>query len=461
MPSLRTHLATALRASPAMERLCPRAPPREKPWRERALVSGTLLLAYLTAAHLPLLGVADAAPDASTWKQMLGVKGGTWMALGVDPIVTAGLVFKLLVACGVLRGGGDDKVARRDDELLQTAVTLAVTAWQLLWYLHASVEWDHGLADLARVGLVALQLAPLGVLLVLLDNATGRGAGLLGASSLYVAASTVTSVLWRALSPWSAPGTDAPEGAVPALLQGAWHQGAPGLVAGALRPDGANVPQVLVTGLLVGAAVVLHDAQVHLLTKRAADPKNHARPYGIKLTHTAETPVVLYAMVTSHFNAVSQALWHRYGTGWLGAWETDRLRPVGGLAHWIDPRAWLAPVPADVAAARLAGYAAFTLAACVTLSVVWACLDGLSARGVAQQFAQQKLTVVGHREASTRRLLHRHVSAATVWSGLLIGGLVVLTEVCPPLVSGVSLFVAVSTLEGLAASVAGNEHEIW
>lgn len=81
------------------------------PFREKVLWTALILLCYLVCSQIPLYGIGSSdSSDPFYWSRViLASNRGTLMELGIQPIVTSGLVMQLLAGAKLIEYDQSDK----------------------------------------------------------------------------------------------------------------------------------------------------------------------------------------------------------------------------------------------------------------------------------------------------------------------------------------------------------------
>lgn len=125
-----------------------------------------------------------------------------------------------------------------------------------------------------------------------------------------------------------------------------------------------------------------------------------AGTYPIKLFYTSNIPIILQTALVSNLYFLSQILYRRYSdnifVNLLGQWrETSSSHgqsiPVGGLAYYISPPSTTYEIFSDPF--RTFFYISFVLGTCALFSKTWPEVSGSSAKDVAKQLREQKVSI--------------------------------------------------------------------
>ncbi|MCJ7632249.1 preprotein translocase subunit SecY, partial [Candidatus Bathyarchaeota archaeon] len=177
-------------------------PDRRIPFRERLIWTALVLIAYLLMTEIPLFGVTRSSSQGDPYfylRVIFASSRGSLMELGIQPIVTAGLLTQLLGSSGLIQF---DNKSSEDRGLLAGAtkfVTIMMTSVLAIAYL-GSGSYGTSLSLAATLS-IFLQLFSAGLLLMLLDELLQKGWGLGSGISLFIAAGVAQKIFWDLLSP--------------------------------------------------------------------------------------------------------------------------------------------------------------------------------------------------------------------------------------------------------------------
>uniref|UniRef100_A0A0D9VXP2 Translocon Sec61/SecY plug domain-containing protein n=1 Tax=Leersia perrieri TaxID=77586 RepID=A0A0D9VXP2_9ORYZ len=433
-----------------------REPDRRVPFQKKLACTAASLFAFLACSQLPLYGLVRPAAGADPFywvRAILASNRGTVMELGITPIVTAGTFVQLLVGSNLIRA---DSSNRQDRALLSAAqklLSIVITAGEATAYVLSGAYGSVGDLGAGNAILIVLQLMFGGMVVIFLDELLQKGYGFGSGISLFTAANTCESIVTKAFSPALLDRGRGPEfvGAVTAtahLLATRANKLSAAREA-FFRAGLPNLCGLAATCAVFLAAVYLQSLHVTLPVRPRNAPRGHrGGGYNIRLLYTSGMPVVLLSSAVSSLYLVSQALYRRFGGGYLvgllGKWSSSDGVPVGGIAYYVTAPASLASAVGDPF--HIVIYVAFMLAACAMLSKAWVMVSGSSSRDVARQLREQQMVMPGMREASMKRELDRYIPPAAALGGVLIGALTVGADMMGAVGSGAGMLLAVTTV---------------
>jgi protein transport protein SEC61 subunit alpha len=180
-------------------------PSRRVSFNERLVWTGLVLVVYLIMAEIPLYGaVPIGANDPFYYLRVIFASNrGSLMELGIQPIVTAGMVIQLLGGSGLI----DMDQSNPEDRSLMSGVTkffsIIMTTFIAIAYLLSGAYGTD--LSIETSLLIFLQLFFAGIVLMLLDELLQKGWGFGSGISLFIAAGVAQKILWNTLSPLPFP----------------------------------------------------------------------------------------------------------------------------------------------------------------------------------------------------------------------------------------------------------------
>ncbi len=425
------------------------APPTKKlSFRARLAWTGAVLVIYLVMCEVPLYGIpSPQGGDPFLYLRVIfASRRGSLMELGIQPIVTAGLVLQLLVASKII----ECDFTNPEDRALFTAAnkffSIVLTGVNALAYIVGGV---YGGLSFVNAVLVFSQLMVAGIVLILLDEMVQKGWGLGSGISLFILAGVAQSIFWNSFSPIGPVEDGLSHGAIIATAQaiatGNWK---------ALYDRGVY-PTLL--GFLATIAVFM--VVIYMQGMRVEIPITYARfrgfrgRYPISLLYVSNIPVIFSSALFANVYFISQILWSNYNRDgsnfWLnllGTFTTTPnggLRPSGGLVYYmVAPRS-----PSEVVGdpLRALAYLLIMVFACGLFAKIWLEIGGLDPATVARQIVDSGLQVPGFRRSyqAVKRLLERYIPTVTVLGGVIVGLLAALSDFVGVFGSGMGILLAV------------------
>ncbi|MEO0341549.1 MAG: preprotein translocase subunit SecY, partial [Bacteroidota bacterium] len=153
--------------------------------------------------QIPLYGVyiTDGADPLYMLRMMLASNKGSLMELGIQPMITSGMILQLLAGAKIIHV---DQKVDEDKELFQTATKvfgLLFTFGEATAYVLSGVYGTLGQLGYINALLIVIQLTVAGLVVMLLDELLQKGYGLTSGTSVFIACNIAESILWRAFSP--------------------------------------------------------------------------------------------------------------------------------------------------------------------------------------------------------------------------------------------------------------------
>lgn len=432
-------------------------PPRKPRLGERFLWTALVLFAYLAMAQVPLYGIQWGRGE---YERMLLIQvimashRGTLMELGIGPLVTAGIVWQMLVGGGLIKLDLTTREGRKIYSGVQKLLTLAFALAQSLAYIWGGY---YGLLSLPAQLLVVTQLMFASLLVLLMDDMLEKGWGVGSAVSLFIAAGVALQVFWELFSPL-AVGDGLFIGVVPSLLHATFTYATTGnatlLHEAVIR--GAGYPSFVGLVSMIGFVLLL----TYLDSVRVEIPISAARYGGVrsklplKLLYVSNLPVILISTVYANLFIVARAMWTRFNPGNINPWfnifamynatTMEPLKP--SLVYYLTPPMGLASLARDPV--QVAVYVALFVALSIAFSWIWVSATGMDPRGQAEQFAKAELQIPGFRSSTSvlEAVLRPYVWSLTAVSGALVGFIAALGDLLGTLGSGTGLMLLVGIL---------------
>ncbi|OAG31438.1 protein transport protein SEC61 subunit alpha [Nematocida displodere] len=432
------------------------SPVRKVLFQEKLLWTMIAILIYLVCSQIPLFGIMvnDKADPVYWLRAMMAGSRGTLMDLGLSPILISGSIIQLLTFTQIITV---------DESLNEDAALFAVFQKLLalvITFGHALVQVSTGFfGSPAKLGmsvccLIVAQLMSSGVIIILLDELLQKGYGLGSGVNLFIVANICESIVWKALSPSVFNNGKGPEfeGSILSLLQllkirknklGALYEAM-------FRKNHPNLFCLFTTGLMFGLVIYLHNIRLNMpleSTQHGVSPPKWA----IKLFYVSSMPIIIQKQAITTFYGISRFLALRYPRSWvvqvLGRWdigESMGYEPVGGIAYFISP-------PSDIIAALKSPvhfliYALFMIGTSALIAYYWVEMNENSAAAVGKGLKQQKFVLKGMSSEGTQKTLDRYIPIAAVLSGLIIGGICIMSDLLDTIGSGQNIILAVSII---------------
>mgnify|MGYP000415600664 FL=1 len=441
-------------------RILPEVPKPSKPvtFREKLFWTGIVLTIYFIMCQVTLFPLSPQQPGFERFfflRLIFASRRGTLAELGIGPIVTAGLIFQLLVGSKIL----DLDLTDPEDRALFTG------GQKLFAFLFALLESSvyafsgiYGLTKLSYKLAVFLQLFAASTLVILMDEMIQKGWGLGSGVSLFIAAGVAQQIFWLCLAPY--PMDDGlPLGALLALFSAMaksirTHSFEP-LKNAIIRPHG--LPDFIGLISMIGIFLLI----AYLESVRVELPVVYPRYRGLrakvpfKFLYVSNVPVILTGALSANIMMFARILWNRYSNSasikyikWIVNYETvnntEVLRP--SLVYYLTPPNSVSQVMTDPMRAVI--YLLLFTILCVFFAIAWVETSGMDPETQAEQLVQAGLQIPGFRrsERVIAAILRRYIPALTILSGLTVGIIAAVADMLGAIGSGMGILLLMDIL---------------
>ncbi len=434
-------------------------PARRVSLRERLIWTAIVLVAYFTMAQIPLYGIGGAGRQSQALlflQVIMASRRGTLMELGIGPIVTAGIIWELIVGSQIVKLDLTTKEGRVLYAGVQKILALAFGAFEALAYIMGGA---YGYLSSSAAALVFVQLMVATLIVLLMDEMLQKGWGLGSAVSLFIAAGVAQQIFWELFSPLGPLGDELYYGVVPSLayalskgMGGNWS------LTMSLLARRTGYPDVLGLLTMLGFVLLL----TYLETMRINIPVVSTRFGGtrsmipLKFLYVSNLPIILVSALYADIHIFARALWQRFNhdnsnpwLSWLAMYNyTDgRLTPMkGSLVYYLTPPRTIWSLYEDPV--HVAVYVALFLCLSVLFAVAWVATAGMDPKSQAEQLIKSELQVPGFRRSVKvlESLLSRYIWPLTILSGLIVGTIAVISDILGALGSGIGILLMVGIL---------------
>lgn len=218
------------------------------------------------------------------------------MELGIQPIITSGMILQLLAGAGILKIDQNDKEEAALFQQAQKLAGLLVTLGEAIAYVSSGVYGDFAELGLINATFIVAQLFFAGVLVLLLDELLQKGYGLNSGISVFIAANIGETILWKAFSPMTfTSGNETEfEGAIIAFFHFLITRSnkLEALAKAFYRSSAPNLLNLIATVLVILIVIYFQGFRVEL-TLISQKAKGYKQPYPIKLFYTSNMPIIL------------------------------------------------------------------------------------------------------------------------------------------------------------------------
>lgn len=427
--------------------------------KDKVVWTAIALLIYLICCQIPLYGVyiTDGADPLYMLRMMLASNKGSLMELGIQPMITSGMVLQLLAGAKLIHV--DNKVDE-DKELFQTAQKvfgLLFTFAEASAYVLSGVYGSYSQLGLLNIVLIIAQLTFAGFVVMLLDELLQKGYGLTSGISVFIACNVAETIIWRALSPITiSAGSDTEfEGAIIAFFHFIIMKSNKfeALQKAFFRQNAPNLINLVSTVLVVLIVVYFQGFKVEI-TISSTRQRGYEYPYPIRLFYTSNMPIILQSALISNLFFFSQLLYTNFKTNFIvrliGVWQdvdmSGRSVPTSGLVYWLTPPQSIFDLIFSFP--KTVFYIAFVMVTCAVFSKTWIDVSGSSSWDVAKQIRDEGMTIKGYNAdpsgKNIKRYLDHYIPIAASFGGLCIGALSVGADLLGAIGSGTGILLAIT-----------------
>ncbi len=436
-------------------------PPRKPSFRERILWTGLVLVAYFLLGQIPLYGIprqtGQGIPALVFLQVVLASRRGTLMELGIGPIVTAGIVWELLVGSRIVNIDLTTKEGRTIFAGVQKILAIAFAALEAIAYIVGGV---YGTLSSYAATLVFIQLFIVSIIVLLMDELLQKGWGLGSAISLFIAAGVAQQIFWELFAPVGPLQDGLYYGVLPSIIYGLTYYVSTGnstlLQHSILRPTG--YPDLLGLFSMIAFLLLL----TYLETTRITIPVASARFGGmrtripLKFMYVSNIPVILVGALYADLMLFTQVLWPRFNPNNTNPYlsiiarynVTDRgLVPLpGSLVYYLTPPRTVWSIQRDPIHVLI--YASLFILLSVLFALAWVLTSGMDPEAQAEQLVKAQLQIPGFRRSTKviAAILRKYVWALSVLSGILVGIIAVFSDILGALGGGIGILLMVGIL---------------
>lgn len=463
-------------------------PLRRLTFNEKIKWTGIILILYFVMTQITVFGVGQQQYEQFQFLQiLLGSTFGSLMSLGIGPIVTASIVLQLLVGSKIIPW---DLKSENGKMLFQgTQKLLAI----LLSFIEGWAYVSFGAVPAAApnfIGIVVLQLAMGGILVIFMDELIskwGFGSGV----SLFIVGGVSKTILIRALNPLTQAGGFPTAGNPPA-----------GLIPFSVFALGVgDITQAFFSMLPIFATLIVFFLVVYANSIKVEIPlaygsiRGFGRRWPLKYFYTSNISVILIAALLANVQIFGRMLSSR-GFTWLAELNAEG-QITGGLLYYLTPPTtqaisgimisiglfavigamlayyikrngikitfgfaimgailWvvfvyttgltsLLNIPvADMI--RLLVYSSFMIIGATIFSIFWVYTSGMDAHSVAEQIQSTGMQIPGYRRdiRIIERVLNRYIPVLAVVGGASVGFLAAFADFTGALGTGTGILLS-------------------
>jgi protein transport protein SEC61 subunit alpha len=415
----------------------------------------------LICCQIPLYGVyiTDGADPLYMLRMMLASNKGSLMELGIQPMITSGMVLQLLAGAKIIHV---DQKVDEDRELYQTAnkvFGILFTFAEATAYVFSGVYGSTEQLGMLNVVLIIAQLTAAGCVVLLLDELLQKGYGLTSGISVFIACNVAETIVWRALSPITiTAGTDTEfEGAIIAFFHFMITKSSKieALQKSLYRQNAPNLFNLMSTVVVILGVVYFQGFKVEI-TISSTRQRGYDYPYPIRLFYTSNMPIILQSALISNLFFFSQMLYTNFKGNFLvrllGTWQdvdmSGRSVPTYGLVYLLTPPQSL--LDFVFSPIKTLFYISFVMITCAVFSKTWIEVSGSSSWDVAKQIRDEVMTIKGYNAdpsgRNIKRYLDHYIPIAASFGGLCIGALSVGADLLGAIGSGTGILLAITII---------------
>lgn len=439
-------------------------PATKLPFRERFQWTLIILIIFLVASQIPLIGIRSTTRDDPLYwfRTIFASQRGTLMELGTGPMMLSGLLIQVLTGLGVIRTDSKNKKQVSMMNSFEKLLTMGIAIIQAFMYVLLGMYGSVRQLGLIRSLLIIVQLTGMSTIVVLLDELTSKGWAITSGVSLLTATNVCESIFWKTFSIASIKRDKGKEyeGAFIALLYMLLTRKNKimAIVDAFTRSDLPNLFNVISSIVILALTVFLQNVyySIPLQHQHTRQPFN----YPIKLLYSGTMPVMLLSTVTSYFFMMSQLLYRRIGSNFLvrliGDWaEVDgfggQLEAVGGIAYYLSP-------PSSILSCithpfHFVIYTAIRCGACAYLSEIWLRYSPNGPGKVVGDIKRNGLIKPGIRAERLKSYVSEPIETAATVSGFVVGLIGVIADLTGAIGGGSGLLISAGTISDVAEKV--------
>jgi preprotein translocase SecY subunit len=433
-------------------------PPRRLRLGERLFWTALVLLLYMALGQVPLYGIRWSEQGYQPMlliQVIMASRRGTLMELGIGPLVTAGIVWQLLVGSGIVELDLTTREGRRIYAGVQKLLTILFALFEALAYIWGGV---YGELSPAAQLIVLAQLMVASFLVMLMDDMLEKGWGLGSAVSLFIAAGVAQQIFWELFAPIGPVGDGLFVGAVPSLFHAAFTYASTGNSTLLREVVARRTGYPDLVGLI--SMIVFLVFLTYLDSMRVEIPVAASRYGGLrariplKLLYVSNLPVILVSALYANLFIVARAVWSRFNPDnanpWLNAfvmYNATTMEPLKpSLIYYLTPPRGLYSLARDPL--QVAVYTLVFVGLSVAFALIWVAATGMDPSGQAEQFAKAQLQVPGFRLSTKvlEAILRPYIWSLTVVSGALVALIAVVGDLLGTLGSGIGLMLTVGII---------------
>ena len=429
-------------------------PQYKRPLKKKIIATTVSLWIFLTLCQIPLYGIQKHnTQDPLQWMRKLMVSNrGTFMELGISPIITSGMIIQLLIGSKIINVDSEIPQDRENLKHFEKFLSIIMTIGESIAYIGSGMYGELSELGMGNSILILFQLFFTGILIIVIDEFIKHGYGIGSAISLFIATNVCETILWKSFSPVTINvGRGAEfEGVIIAILHNLLSKNDKLTAFREIlyRENLPNVMNIICTLFLFVLIIYLEGFKIELPIKHRYK-RGVANTYPIKLLYTSSMPIILYSSLVANVYFLSQSLYKKFPDNLvirgMGQWS-DGFPPeaTGGIVYYLSPPGSFTDMYSDVF--RAFTYILFISATCAAFSKSWIDVSGASVKDVANMFKKEDMTISGFRDSSIKKELNRYIPIAATCGGILMALLTVFADISGAIGSGSGILLTVTTL---------------
>lgn len=382
---------------------------------------------YLILSELPLWGLSSAAatiPDpVASLRPALASTHASPLELGVAPIILVGAVLQISAAYKKISVNLDTPYDRTLFQTLQKLVTMLLYVLLAVGYV---LGGGYGPLKPFAAAAVVAQLIAGSFFLVWIDEVLEKGWGLLSGPLLFTVLSSSQNFVWQALSVNGTSTKSGPQtyGVIPNLVSDLKNRSIKYALVDSTFRSGLPSLFDIVCAVFVFAAVIYVNCMRLPIPIRSTRTRAQTQTLPVRLIYTGGVPLQIFTSASFIYLLVSATLYGLLSDNLivnvLGSWSSGV--PVNGLAYYLAPLSTLDPI-------KIVLYLGLLPLAGGLLSQAWLRASGSDYMDLAKQFKENYIVILGKRETSNVRELRKVIPLAATIGGVVIAGIVAVTDV--------------------------------
>lgn len=441
----------------ALFKLLPEVPKPSRRLRlgERLFWTALVLIIYLALGQIPLYGIRWTEQGYQPMlliQVVMASRHGTLLELGIGPLVTAGIVWQLLVGSGIIELDLSTREGRRVYSGVQRLLTILFALAEALAYIWGGVYGQ--LSPLSQL-LVLGQLMATSVIILFMDDMLEKGWGIGSAVSLFILAGVAQQAFWELFSPVGPVDDGLYVGVIPSLAQAVFTYATTGnstLLKEVLSRRSGYPDLVSLASMALFLLLLTYLESMRVEVPIAAPRYGGLRArIPMKFLYVSNLPIILVSALIANLQIIARAVWTRFNAdnsnpwlNWFVMYNATTMQPLEpSLIYYLTVPRGIWAVMRDPL--QVAVYAALMIGLSIAFALVWVAATGMDPRGQAEQFAKAELQIPGFRSATKvlERLLRPFIWSLTILSGAIVGAIAVASDVLGTLGSGIGLLLAV------------------